>query len=484
MTGKLKYGIVVIGVMLLTYFAFFHQLERQPIDEWDESLFAVRALWLHDTGTVMPNFNAYVGLPDHRSTKMPFTTFFQAIGYKIFGINALGLRIPNLLIILGSILLIGRHFKRTQGLNGGTIIMLLVLMASPGLFDHHMLRSGDQDVVFGCYLALAIVGLTEYLQTKRWQPLLAFSLSFGAALLTKNLLAGIIAPGILLYIILTKRTKTVLKDWRVYAAVMLSLGLYGAVVYLHERQYPGFVQRMWDYELLGRYSNVIEKHAGPWDYYLSAMMTTGQPFLFVAALAAFALSYTSFLPKSRFTGLQMSFFAMASYLIIVSMSETKTVWYGAPLYIFSAYIITSAVLALCKHIDTTSRNMIPIAITALGVFGVLYSTSLKKAYETEDFPKSSMYGLYFDRLEKRAALPKDAVIVDSNFGVAPFFYYQQYKRNGKGELWSFTRNPGEVTTSGTTVISCLDNVHNSLRDKHSIEVKNPWKSCRTIIIGD
>ena len=78
-TTYLAFGLF----LLFCYFTIFHHLGLQPIQSWDEGLFAMRAYFLAETGQLMPAFTVFDETFTHPNIKPPFTTYFQALSFKL-----------------------------------------------------------------------------------------------------------------------------------------------------------------------------------------------------------------------------------------------------------------------------------------------------------------------------------------------------------------------------------------------------------------
>jgi 4-amino-4-deoxy-L-arabinose transferase-like glycosyltransferase len=256
MINSEKISLSTIGwsllFMLVLYFPTIHYINHLPIRWWDESLFGLRALHIYKTGDYLSNFQLYDGLMDHRNTKLPFTTWIQVLFMKVLGVKVLALRLPVIMIFLATVAFTLRFAKKNLSAISIGVIFTLVMICSPGIVRDHILRTGDHDMAFLCYLFVMVISYFQYLECNSKKYLGLFATSLIAALLTKNLLAGGFLPGLLLYTIYSKKFTEVLTDKLVWITILsVASVFFGSVFYLNEI-YPGFLDRMWGYELMGR----------------------------------------------------------------------------------------------------------------------------------------------------------------------------------------------------------------------------------------
>src|SRR5690606_16747810 len=138
-------------------------------------------------------------------------------------------------------------------------------------------------------------------------------------------------PGILLYTILSGKLMELLVDRRIYYSLFAIIAAYAGTVGYLEMQYPGFIDRMWNYELMGRYSETIEGHSGGVFFYVDKLFNEHfKPMAFLA-LPALLWIWIKGSDKSRSLALYLVC-SIVGYLAIISFSGTKTTWYHAPVF--------------------------------------------------------------------------------------------------------------------------------------------------------
>ena len=420
--------ISFLGLSVALYFACFHHIQRLPINLWDESLFFMRALHFFEQGSYMPNFDLYDYGVDHRNTKLPFTTFSQVLGLKLFGINTLALRVPVLIIFITTAFYSIKFFQREFGQYGIGIITTLVLISSTGFLRDHMLRTGDQDIPFACYILLATFFFYRFELRRQSADLWLFGFWVIAALLTKNLLIGLLLPGLILYCLIRGSFLALAKDLRVYLLLFVMTVIYVGLVGYYESRFPGFFDRMWNYELFGRYTNAVDGHDNNHFYFLENMgLKDFFPFLLLMPVAVFVLLILDKYKRYRnFVILSAAVFLM--YFLGISISSTRLFWYSAPLYPLGAVIIA---LMFFPEVDTENHLLLR-RLPFVGFLLLLlpYSIAMQSINNPKTEYQSSKLGSFLENLERDRPELRKFSFFDNSFGTGAGFYIEQAKRKG------------------------------------------------------
>ncbi len=404
---------------------------------WDESLFFMRAFHFLEQGSYMPNFDLYDYGVDHRNTKLPFTTFSQVLGLKLFGINTLALRVPVLIIFITTACYSIKFFQREFDQYGIGIITTFVLISSTGFLRDHMLRTGDHDIPFACYILLATFFFYRFEHRRKLSDLCLFSFWVVAALLTKNLLIGLLLPGLVLYCLIRGSLLSLARDLRVYLLLFVISVIYIGLVAYYESQFPGFFDRMWNYELFGRYTIALDGHTNNLFYYIENMgLRDFFPFLLLIPVAVYVLIFLDKYKRYRnFTLLLVSVFLM--YFIGISISNTRLFWYSAPLYPLGAVIIA---LMFFPDIEADNQWFLRRLPFICFLFLLLpYSIAIKSINNPKTVYQSSKLGSFLGNLERDKPALRKFSFFDSSFGTGAGFYIEQAK--GKGIDIDFQRLP-------------------------------------------
>lgn len=423
--------------------SLFYDLDRVDMNVWDESLFAIRAYRLYENGSFLQNFNQYAGLYDHPSTKLPLVTIIQVGSFYLFGPTVWALRFPIGIIALLGILLIARIlFRMGIGSKVG-LLMGLFLMGSSRFLGEHMLRTGDHDAPLAFFLLLSGLYFFEYVILGRKASIWGLGFWFLCALLTKNILAGVVVPSWILFAFFWGNRRLLFSDIRLYAMAFGVLGVFAATIGGFEWAYPGFFNRMWNYELMGRYTEVIEGHTGPWYYYIALMFQEDLAFA-VLILVASAVGLLG-AKRNALSGKLAVFISVMAlvYLAVISYSKTKLPWYDAPIF---------PMLALLAALVMGGLNIIRVKGSRLSglegsmklgfvLFGlVLWFTNGTKVQARNTMLGSQGYLTLFAHLNEQNRLEPRNFIVEDDFGSDTYFYVKSFEKQVHSARFFFTRD--------------------------------------------
>jgi 4-amino-4-deoxy-L-arabinose transferase-like glycosyltransferase len=474
---KLPFGLVLLSFLGMLSWSLFYNLEGVDMNVWDESLFAMRAYQLYENGTFLQNFNQFEGLYDHPSTKLPFVTLLQAASFHLFGPSVWALRLPiGLLAIICILVMIRILFRLGIGSKWG-LLMGLLMVSSPTFLGEHMLRTGDHDSPLAFFLILSGLYFYEYTNTERRTSIWGLCFWFLAALLTKNILAGVVVPAWVLFALISGKIPTLLKDQRLYAAALGFLGVYAAVLAGFEMAYPGFFDRMWNYELMGRYTEVIEGHTGPWYYYIDLLFKDDTLFMWLAIMAAFGavlgygkrMGWSSLKFQKWGVGGRVFIFVFlvgAVYLAVVSQSQTKLPWYHAPLFPMMAVLAVLGLRAILGFMGVWDNGV--LGIVGLGLLGLWFVTGVKVHSRTTLFGTKGYLSMFSELNQSDLLLPH-TYIVEDDFGSDTYFYVKSFAENAKNKK---VNSQGNVDLGDKQFHFTRD--IDSLKVGSAVMIKKPW----------
>lgn len=190
---------VVLGVAALN---LFFALTTETVAEWDESLYALSATEMLDSGNWL--VTTFDGKVDYYNSKPPLNVWILALSFKVLGTHLLSLRLVAALAAWTTVLVLIRWAKQ---LYGPTVALLagLVLSTTFGFLHVHSGRSGNPDALMTLLMLLIVVttwaGLWRGWALSALGPLLAgvfllkgmavlMPLTFVGVVLTWRLIAG------------------------------------------------------------------------------------------------------------------------------------------------------------------------------------------------------------------------------------------------------------------------------------------------------
>ncbi|MCC6724163.1 MAG: glycosyltransferase family 39 protein [Saprospiraceae bacterium] len=446
------------------YFPLFLHLDWQPMNNWDESLFGMRAAYMTEEGQYMRDYTLWVdGGMQHRSTKPPFTTWLQVASMKLLGINELALRLPIALCSLGIVLLFV-WFARHQlgdvhiGYSAG-----FVLVTSLGFVKEHAARTGDQDAALAFYMVAGAIAFYLYLEAteirKRLGWLAMLTAATIAAVMTKYAFGLLYFPAFLIYAIYKKQLWNTLKRGSTWLAFLTIAAVVGGWLWYIEGQLPGFVDRAFHHEMADRYTTTYRGHDHPWAHYFIRFWEKDyfMPWLLLLP-ASLALLFSREKSPLRDFNLLM-FLCAALQLLFVASSGTKTEHYDvvayAPMAMLAGiglYQLGVAVVQLWKD-----RQHRPAAVVAtyLGVFFFLvlpYTRIIDRVYKPKMPDRTMSYGYLLRKIQKTKPEFKQFTII------APIYtgqvnYYAGLMNRKQGYHIKISEHPKQVEV-GDTILAC------------------------------
>ena len=117
------------GILFLALLCFYH-LDYGELMDWDEARHGVSAYEMLQTGE--PIVTTYAYSPDYWNLKPPLSEWLIALGYKLFGYNAYGLRIFSGVSMFLSALLCAAFLWKRYGKTEA--VFSLFAFASWGIF--------------------------------------------------------------------------------------------------------------------------------------------------------------------------------------------------------------------------------------------------------------------------------------------------------------------------------------------------------------
>lgn len=322
-------------LVLLVAVPLFARLGSLPVVLWDESRLALNALSMYQTGDLL--VTRYAGEPDHWNTKPPMMIWLQVLGMHALGPGEWALRLPSAIAGLLTCLGVAYAGARYTGRAGIGVLAALVLVTSWGYVAVHATRTGDYDALLALFTTGAALAFLGYCELRRERYLAGFFLFMLLALLTKGVAALLILPGLLAYAALSGSLRPLLHHPLTYAGTLAVVAFVLGYYALREMHDPGYVAAVLYNELLGRFGEPMEGHAGDPLTYLKVMLKGDylywMPFLGLGLWVGL---------RSRETRIRrLTWFALlvlAGHFAVISISDTKLPWYLVPAYPLMAVI--------------------------------------------------------------------------------------------------------------------------------------------------
>lgn len=258
--------------------------------------------------------------------KQPLFLWQIALSMKVFGINALAVRMPSIILstlVIGCIyrvgtLLVSKETGYFSALLFACSHFCLTLVAGGYATDHN-------DIAFMFYISASIWAWVEYQQAttqrRKYIYLGLIGLFSGAAVLVKWLVGLLVYSGWGISIIAVKQNR---KEWRNYIHLIVSL-LITVIVFLPWQLYISSTfpeQSAYEFALnTSHFFNVIEGHGGDGLYHLTQTNYI-YGFAFVFMILFFALLVTKIKSKAY------KYFTITCFVIVYlffSVAATKMI---------------------------------------------------------------------------------------------------------------------------------------------------------------
>lgn len=356
MLSSLQKKLLAGGLVALALFLCFWRLGSVPVAEWDEARYGANAVEMARTHDYV-NYH-YNGALDLWNAKPPLQVWMIVLSSKIFGANEFSLRFPSamgILIAAFFLFLIGRDL-------GG--FRLGLLFAATGLLTrawigYHVGRSGDMDGLFVAGLAISDFFIRRALRaegpTWNW---LGTSLGLAVAFFAKGFAILLVVPGLAILFFKARGWKKQLFSKQLWSAKLLMLTFigtwFGLVAAFGEhdstQKYHGgnSIAVMIIYDVFIRFTGGLGGEESRDPSLILAFLDTRFGALYYGLIL---LAVIYFIAKKRgqiqetttrlFSSLQLrreslhySLIMGGSFLLILTVSQSKLNWYIAPLAIW------------------------------------------------------------------------------------------------------------------------------------------------------
>lgn len=356
-----KYGIYVLYAFFIFLCAYvcFARLDAGLLQHWDEARHGVNAYEMMKDHNYIVNTYNYEN--DYFNLKPPLSYWGIILGFKLFGVNAFGLRFYSALAMFLTFLVIAFYLHKRHGRLAALTSMMLFLTCYD-LFYWHAGRNADADAVYILFFTIGCLCLMESLL----QPRLIYvcGLMFSLGFLAKSWHACVLLPiGGLFFLFSGLLKKLKLHHYVLFLLCALGpIALWAVIRY----QYDGmaFLGQMFGVDVTQRIS-WSESSNPDYFFFLNYLMHSRAILVMLGTLlfcALFLLLQKFFMKqKPPAGGLALSPAALTLLLwifvpfIVFSLSHTYYYWYVYP--IFPGLCIAAAIaVEKCRKNCKTSKS--------------------------------------------------------------------------------------------------------------------------------
>jgi 4-amino-4-deoxy-L-arabinose transferase-like glycosyltransferase len=476
---KSKHQWTNIAVLsLLIYLVVFLKIDTYHIRWWDESLFAVNTYEMLKNGDY---FSLYFdGHPDLVNSKPPFAVWMQLLFVKAIGYNEIAVRLPSVIAAAISIFLVFFFIQKRFG-NYFAWLSALVLLTSQGYIGFHTARTADADSLLTMFVLVANIYFLKFLEKEKQSHVLLFFLFITLAFLTKMYSALLFIPGYIFILIKEKK----FRPFFFRSAFWIGLGTFiviiAAVFYIREVGSPGYLREIF-FKDAGRIFNVIEGHDATWEYYLDNFIFTRYSFWFIPLLIG--LMFVIFNYNNPAERLFYNIFVLVvSYLLIVSVSVTKLLWYDMPVYPYLSMLTAYSLYKIFeKQINLNGFNrmsMILLVVIFSYPYWIMFRKSQANTIPNGEKKNEASERFLFLRSNSRSNL-NDTKLYHYGWDGSLLFY--KYKFAEKGEKLELTIAP-EFRKNDKVLLS-QDSLFDIVSSKYKFKILEKENNARLLLIEE
>lgn len=466
-------------LLAVAYWPLFYKLDAQPLNLWDESFTAVQAVeFQRSDNWWVPTLDHQ---PDHINTKPPLMSWLAAVGMQALGPTELAVRLPSALAGLATLLLVYGIGAWGMGRPLVGLAAAGVLLTAPAYVNYHITRTGDTDALLALWTTMACWCFFRWLQRpERWQPLVGVGLALALAVWTKSVQGLMILPGMAVYAAVAGRFR-LLVGWRFALMAVGSLTLAFSYYLIRELYDPGYLALVARTELFSRFTAAYGGHGASPSYYLEeAIRSRMVPWVWLLPLALGLWAMGLRRREERLTDGWHAWPAL-SYLVLISVAQTKVDWYDAPLYPLLAVGVASLVIE--PALRRLSQGVRGAAVGALALVLLLpYHQAIERACHA-DRPIQWFavhYGSYFERLQDQRPDIRRVRVLQEGFIPTLYYYSERYRLEGQPlaiEVESVRPSqPVPDWPPGTLLLTVEPNIVPWVRMRYELELLHEWRS--------
>jgi hypothetical protein len=333
--------------------------------------------------------------------------------------------------------------------------------------------------------------------TKRKRYLGLFLLCLIGGVLTKSIAGLYFAPGLLLFTIAMGRLVQTLRQNFFWLSVLGFLIIIGGYYTIAEYYYPGYLQLVWENELLPRFFNNSELYhynqmPEPF-HYTKILVTENFKHFFYFLPFGLLLVYFKNSPKESRFALATLITALTFHVVI--SNGTYNAWYNAPIFPLLAIItglglniIFQALKVYLKLNDW--RFYVFAGAFVLTCFAVPYNNILKeKVYFIDDTAGYEHYGAYLNYLRKYQPTIKKITLYSEVSNDHVLFYWTVYNKCYDYQISNCGTGNNVATCPdhskarpGDHVMVCSDNIKTAVKKHFETKTVGRYKNCELYLV--
>ena len=419
----------VLLFVILIYYPFFLHLTSLPIYIYDEARVAVNAYEMYaNKNYIVAHFG---GLPDLYNTKPPLLLWLQVLGFKLFGVGELAVRLPSAVAAaLTAVTVLGFSIRYLKSYWLG-MIAVAVLVSSSGYVCEHVSRTGDYDALLTLFTTAYCFSYFAFLETQKNKYLHLFFVLLLLVIFTKSIQGLMILPALLLFALWQKQLLFVLKNKWVYINALLLIPIIATFFLLREHYNAGYLKAVWENDLGGRFTDALDDHRQVFNWYYANLIWRYFKAWWWLVPISLVLGFWQSDERTKKITVYLALI-IAVYSLVISSAQTKLEWYDAPLFPFLSLLVAIGIhrfisiftnikiLGLSPIFKQTLAVLLFIAWFVLPYKSILTTIYTNKIYDWQE-PSFAMPFYLKAALEKGESLDKRAICYDEYTAVLQFY---------------------------------------------------------------
>lgn len=428
---------------------------------------------------LVPHFE---GVPDMWCTKPPILLWLQLGFMKLFGIGELAIRLPSAISGLAICWLLLFWGHKLTGSYFPGVLASLFLMISEGFVGWHGVRTGDYDILLSLATTFYLLQFqnihasTEDKMPRLWPAFIGVVMAFWI----KGVAGLLFLPVVFVFLLISQRKLVVSKSF--VLSTLLSVFLALSYYFIRESLNPGYIKTVYDNEIGGRLLHAVEGHQHPFPYYFSKLPQRFGWWVWLVLPATFYLySRSDFRRFVVFTA-----GAVSSYLLIVSIAQTKLPWYDLPVYPLIALLMGLGIWlffeAMLIRLNGAFLRWLSYGVV-LALFLVPYRNMIQTTFKPKEYSWDQEYyrlSYYLRDQIRKEKVFTDHILIDTLYCAHNKFYMNWM--NVEGSSVDFAHRAHYART-GESIIAHQESVHQYIRSRYEYTILDSFHNVKVYQVG-
>lgn len=464
----MKRYLPFIGICPLIYFILFGWLDWLPLRKYDEVRLAINAVEMFKNGNFIVTY--FNGEPEMWNTKPPLFIWIQVLFVKLLGVNEVAIRLPSAIAAFVVCIVLYHISLKIFNSKMIGILSVLIIITSQGFVNLHGTRSGDYDSLLTLLMFSNSLFFFKYLFDKQNKYLILFCITLIMAVYTKSIAGLMFIPAYFIFSIYQRKLASLTSYKFIMIAIIIFLAIISYYI-LRERMNPGYINAVIENEITGRYLNTLEGHEFGFEFYLEHITKERfTPWFIFLFLGIFLIDTKD---ERQLSFYKFIILISASFLLIISFSQTKLIWYDMPIYPYLSILSANGIYQI--FLIVKKRNLkLSIAFLVL-LFIPFYKSMFSQCYVPRLYSyEVNEYKLceYIRENKKRLKDHKNLNFLWKNYEPQNLFYFYMLKEENP-----YIRNNKPIN-KGDIIITQDENIAELIEKNYSFvdlnkQIKQP-----------